>query len=90
MLCVRVAIAIASAAIASALLAVGSTHVLAEGGVIPCAEAGTPLQTADVVGARDGITLKLVDGREVRLAGVIAPSEIDEGGEGFGPRLRNT
>ena len=80
MLCVRVAIAIASAAIASALLAVGSPHVLAEEAIAPCTEAGTPLQTADVAGARDGITLKLVDGREVPLAGVIAPSEIDGDG----------
>jgi endonuclease YncB( thermonuclease family) len=73
----RAASAIASAAVASISLAVVTDLAHAEGTLSACAESGSPFQTAEVAGVRDGMTLRLADGREVRLAGVIAPSEID-------------
>jgi endonuclease YncB( thermonuclease family) len=76
-LCVRVATAIASVAIASGWLAVASSRAYSQEAIFHCTEAGATFQTAEVSGVRDGATLRLADGREVRLAGVIAPNEID-------------
>lgn len=76
-LCVRAATAIATAAVASVSLAVVPNLVHAEGTLAACTEAGPPFQTSEVAGVRDGMTLRLADGREVRLAGVVAPTEID-------------
>lgn len=74
-LCVRAATAIALAAIASASLVIEPSPVLADNVIPSCA--GSSFEMADVVGVRDGATLRLSDGREVRLAGVIAPNEVD-------------
>jgi endonuclease YncB( thermonuclease family) len=75
--CVRVGQAIAWAAVASVSLAVASIPAHAGEALSACPEAGVPFQTSHVSGVRDGMTLRLTDGREVRLAGVVAPSEID-------------
>ena len=42
-----------------------------------CAGAGSSPASYEAVGARDGATLRLTDGREVRLAGVIALNDLD-------------
>jgi endonuclease YncB( thermonuclease family) len=39
--------------------------------------AGEPFAAAQVLRARDGATIELADGREVRLAGVVAPAILD-------------
>jgi endonuclease YncB( thermonuclease family) len=63
-------------AFALALIAAGAApSVRAADGV--CAEAGALFATAEAAGARDGITIRLTDGREVRLAGVIAATDLD-------------
>jgi hypothetical protein len=41
-------------------------------GLVACAEAGAPYATVTAKSARDGVTVQLSDGREVRLAGVVA------------------
>jgi endonuclease YncB( thermonuclease family) len=43
----------------------------------PCAEAGAAFATIEAKAARDGITVQLADGREVRLAGVVAANGLD-------------
>jgi endonuclease YncB( thermonuclease family) len=65
--------AFAPALIAAAAFAAPSAR--AADGV--CAEAGALFATAEAAGARDGITIRLADGREVRLAGVIAATDLD-------------
>jgi endonuclease YncB( thermonuclease family) len=47
--------------------------------IAACAEAAV-FAEADALGARDGVTIQLADGREVRLAGVIAANDLDGGG----------
>jgi endonuclease YncB( thermonuclease family) len=47
------------------------------GAVSVCPEAATSRETVEAVAARDGATLRLKDGRELRLAGVIAPNALD-------------
>lgn len=42
-----------------------------------CPEARDALETVQATSARDGATLRLQDGREVRLAGVVAANELD-------------
>jgi endonuclease YncB( thermonuclease family) len=49
----------------------------AENPLSACSAAGHPFATVEAVGARDGVTIRLADGRELRLAGVLAPSELD-------------
>ena len=51
--------------------------VSAADGVTACKAAGTPFATVEALGARDGATIRLADGREVRLAGVAAPGDMD-------------
>jgi endonuclease YncB( thermonuclease family) len=43
-----------------------------------CAGTSTSPSTHEAAGARDGATLRLADGREVRLAGVIAANDFDD------------
>lgn len=42
-----------------------------------CPEAKPVLETVEAIGARDGMTLRLADGRELRLAGVVAANVLD-------------
>jgi len=42
-----------------------------------CARTNITLASYEATGARDGATLRLSDGREVRLAGVIAANDLD-------------
>jgi endonuclease YncB( thermonuclease family) len=42
-----------------------------------CAGSGQSPMSYEAAGARDGATLRLLDGREVRLAGVIAANDLD-------------
>ena len=42
-----------------------------------CATGGASPTTHQAVGARDGATFRLVDGREVRLVGIIAANDLD-------------
>jgi endonuclease YncB( thermonuclease family) len=42
-----------------------------------CAEAGAPSATVTAKATRDGVTVQLADGREVRLAGVVAANDLD-------------
>ncbi len=42
-----------------------------------CAEAKSVFETVKAVSARDGTTLRLADGRELRLAGVVAANALD-------------
>jgi endonuclease YncB( thermonuclease family) len=68
--------AIAWAAVACALLAAAPFSANAADPIASCPEA---MRYEDVAAAsaRDGTTIRLVDGREVRLAGVAGASEID-------------
>jgi endonuclease YncB( thermonuclease family) len=72
--CVRHSFAIASAAIACAA---AITPARAEISISSCPEAHAAGETVQAAAARDGATLRLQDGREVRLAGVIAATELD-------------
>ncbi len=45
--------------------------------IASCPEAAASYENVEAVSVRDGATIRLKDGREVRLAGVIAASEID-------------
>ena len=49
--------------------------------IAACAEASALWARVEAVGARDGITIRLADGREVRLAGVIAANDLDADAE---------
>jgi len=42
-----------------------------------CAATGESSITIEAAGARDGATLRLADGREVRLAGIVAANDLD-------------
>ena len=69
-------------ALASALAGVVTFILVVPAGraadaIAACAEAGALFATAEAVGARDGMTIRLADGREVRLAGVIAANDLD-------------
>jgi endonuclease YncB( thermonuclease family) len=46
-------------------------------GLAACAEAGAPFATVTAKAARDGVTVQLADGRDVRLAGVVAANDLD-------------
>jgi micrococcal nuclease len=46
-------------------------------GLAACAEAGASFATVTAKSARDGTTIQLSDGREVRLAGVVAANDLD-------------
>jgi endonuclease YncB( thermonuclease family) len=59
-----------------------ATFVVAAGSargesIAACAEAGAPFATVTAKVARDGATIQLNDGREVRLAGVVAANDLD-------------
>jgi endonuclease YncB( thermonuclease family) len=45
--------------------------------IAACAEAEATFETVEAVAARDGATLRLADGRELRLAGVVAAGALD-------------
>jgi len=51
--------------------------VAAENPISVCKEAAEAFATVEAVGARDGATVRLTDGRELRLAGVLAANELD-------------
>ncbi|HEY8268558.1 MAG TPA: thermonuclease family protein [Xanthobacteraceae bacterium] len=72
---VRVAWAFLGAAALALVLAHASA--LAESPLAACKEAGEPFATVEATGARDGATIRLADGRELRLAGVIAANDLD-------------
>ncbi len=65
----------AAAACALALFAVSPAH--AESALAACKDIGEPFAFVEAVGARDGATIRLADGREARLAGVIAATDLD-------------
>lgn len=44
-------------------------------GLAVCGGLGQPFAVAEAVGARDALTIRLADGREVRLAGIAAPAD---------------
>ncbi len=69
------ALASASAGVAAVVLAASPNW--AADGIAVCAEASALWATVEAVGARDGMTIRLADGREVRLAGVIAANDLD-------------
>jgi endonuclease YncB( thermonuclease family) len=46
-------------------------------GLAVCAEAGASFATVTAKSARDGVTVQLTDGRELRLAGVVAANDLD-------------
>ena len=52
-------------------------------GLAACAEAGASFAMITAKSARDGVTVQLGDGRELRLAGVVAANDLD-GDEGEG------
>jgi endonuclease YncB( thermonuclease family) len=45
--------------------------------IAACPEAKSVVETVEAVAARDGATLRLADGRELRLAGVVAANALD-------------
>jgi endonuclease YncB( thermonuclease family) len=69
--------AVAAAVVAATALAWAATAAAAENPISACKEAGEPFATVAAVGARDGATVRLADGRELRLAGVLAANELD-------------
>jgi endonuclease YncB( thermonuclease family) len=71
--CVRHSFAIASTAVACAA---AISSACAENTLPLCSEAHV-LATVQAATARDGATLRLQDGREVRLAGVVAANDLD-------------
>ena len=46
--------------------------------IAACSEATSIFETVEAVAARDGATLRLADGRELRLAGVVAANALDD------------
>ena len=71
-------LATASAVLAGSLvLAVATLAAAAEHPLSACKDAGASFATVEAVGARDGATVRLADGRELRLAGVLAANELD-------------
>jgi endonuclease YncB( thermonuclease family) len=65
----------AFAVLAATVLA--SSSARAANGIAACAEAGAVFATVEAIGARDGMTIRLADGREIRLAGVMAATVLD-------------
>lgn len=74
---VRPDFAIAWVAVAWVSLAAVPGFASADEVYSSCPEAGTVFQNAEASGALDGTTFRLSDGREVRLAGVIAANDMD-------------
>ena len=72
---VRVAWAFLGAAALALVLAHASAR--ADSPLAACKDAGEPFATVEAAGARDGATIRLADGRELRLAGVIAANDLD-------------
>jgi len=72
--CVRHSLAIAWGVACASLAAV---PVHSEGVRLSCPEAASSFENVEAAAARDGVTIRLKDGREVRLAGVVAANEID-------------
>jgi endonuclease YncB( thermonuclease family) len=72
--CVRHSLAIAWGVACASLAAV---PVHSEGVRLSCPEAASFFENVEAAAARDGATIRLKDGREVRLAGVVAANEID-------------
>ena len=68
------AFAFAGLSLAGVLIA---APVSAADGIAACTAVDIPFATVEALGARDGATIRLADGREVRLAGVAAPSDMD-------------
>lgn len=54
-----------------------AASALAANGIAACGNAAAPFATVEASGARDGATIRLADGREVRLAGLAALSDLD-------------
>jgi endonuclease YncB( thermonuclease family) len=75
--CVRHSFAIAGWAAGAAAMMAASLPARAVEAIAGCSEMGPVLETVEAVGARDGATLRLVDGRDLRLAGVVAASALD-------------
>ncbi len=69
------------ALLGAAALGLAATAARADG-LAACAEAGAPFATVTAKSARDGVTLQLADGRELRLAGVVAANDLDGDDEG--------
>jgi endonuclease YncB( thermonuclease family) len=72
---VRVAWAFLGAA--TLAFALGCAPARADSPLAACKEAGEPFATVEAAGARDGATIRLADGRELRIAGVIAANDLD-------------
>jgi len=72
---VRVAWAFLGAA--GLVLSLAPTSARADSLLAVCKDAGEPFATVEAAGARDGATIRLVDGRELRIAGVIAANDLD-------------
>lgn len=68
-----------AAAAAAALLPLAGIAFAAGGKPAPdpCFAGRAPVATAEAVGARDGMTVRLRDGGELRLAGILAPTRFD-------------
>lgn len=66
-----------SVLVLTVLPAIVAPSVWAVEGISACAEAGVILATVKAVGARDGTTIRLADGRDVRLGGVVAAINLD-------------
>lgn len=62
---------------ASAAAIIALLPAYAAEAVTACPEAKPVLETVEAVSARDGMTLRLADGRELRLAGVVAAGTLD-------------
>ncbi len=77
MCCVRHSFAIAWG-VACASLAAVPVPAHSEGVPLSCPEAASFFESVEATSARDGTTIRLKDGREVRLAGVVAADEIDD------------
>jgi endonuclease YncB( thermonuclease family) len=72
---VRVAWAFCGAA--TLAFALGFAPARAESPLAACKDAGEPFATVEAAGARDGATIRLADGRELRIAGVVAANDLD-------------
>lgn len=74
---VRFGFAIALTVIACVSLAAFCGRVHASDAFSSCPEAGAEFQDAEGGGALNGTTFRLADGREIRLAGVVAANDMD-------------
>ena len=61
----------------AAVFAAAAIAAAAENPLSACKDAGEAFTTVEAVGARDGATVRLADGRELRIVGVVAPNELD-------------